>query len=69
MILPAVPSPLLIFPTIESMFAELKSHLRGSPCRAFVEGYKVQVADDEVLLVGRTDLPDVRSSLPIQQVP
>lgn len=31
-----------------NLFAELKSHLKGSPCRAFVEGYKVQVADDAV---------------------
>ena len=28
--------------------ASLKAHLKGSPCRAFVEGMKVQVADDAV---------------------
>ena len=28
--------------------AALKSHLKGSPCRAFVEGMKVQVANDAV---------------------
>ncbi len=29
-----------------NMFAALKLHLKGSPCRAFIEGMKVQVADD-----------------------
>ncbi|MBN8217932.1 MAG: Uma2 family endonuclease, partial [Spirochaetes bacterium] len=31
-----------------NLFAALKSHLKGSPCRAFVEGMKVQVADDAI---------------------
>lgn len=29
-----------------NLAAALKSHLKGSPCRAFVESMKVQVADD-----------------------
>jgi Uma2 family endonuclease len=29
-----------------NLFAGLKAHLKGSPCRAFVEGMKVQLADD-----------------------
>ena len=29
-----------------NLFAALKTHLKGSPCRAFVESMKVQVADD-----------------------
>lgn len=31
-----------------NLFASLKALLRGTPCRAFVEGMKVQVADDAV---------------------
>jgi Uma2 family endonuclease len=29
-----------------NLFAALKSHLKGSPCRAFFEGMKLQAADD-----------------------
>ena len=29
-----------------NLFAALKSHLKGSPCRAFIESMKLQVADD-----------------------
>lgn len=32
-----------------NMFGALLSHLRGQPCRAFTESYKVQVGDDAVL--------------------
>lgn len=31
-----------------NVFAMLRSQLRGAPCRAFVEGMKLQVADDTV---------------------
>lgn len=31
-----------------NLAAALKAHLKGSPCRAFVESMKVQVADDAV---------------------
>ncbi len=31
-----------------NLFAALKLHLKGSPCRAFVEGMKVQVADEAI---------------------
>lgn len=31
-----------------NLFAALKVHLKGSPCRAFVEGMKVQVGDDAI---------------------
>ncbi|HSW03340.1 Uma2 family endonuclease [Aquabacterium sp.] len=31
-----------------NLFAALKLHLKGGPCRAFVEGMKVQVADNVV---------------------
>ncbi len=29
-----------------NLFAALKLHLKGSPCRAFIEGMKLQTADD-----------------------
>jgi Uma2 family endonuclease len=31
-----------------NLFAALKSHLKGGPCRAFVEGMKVQLANDAI---------------------
>ena len=31
---------------VGNLFAAFKLHLKGSPCRAFVEGMKVQVADN-----------------------
>lgn len=31
-----------------NLFAALKAHLKGTPCRAFVEGQKVQVANDAI---------------------
>ena len=33
---------------VGNLFAALKQHLRGSPCRAYMEGMKLQVADDAV---------------------
>ena len=33
---------------VGNLFAALKLHLRGSPCRAYMEGMKLQVADDAV---------------------
>ena len=33
---------------VGNLFAAFKLHLKGSPCRAFVEGMKVQVADNAI---------------------
>lgn len=33
---------------VVNLSAALRSHLRGSPCRAFTEGMKLQVADDAI---------------------
>ena len=33
---------------VGTVFAALKQYLRGSPCRAYMEGMKLQVADDAV---------------------
>ena len=32
----------------ENLFAALELHLKGGPCRAFVAGMKVQVADEAI---------------------
>ena len=33
---------------VGNLFAAFKLHLKGNPCRAFVEGMKVQVGDDAI---------------------
>jgi Uma2 family endonuclease len=46
--------------------AALKLHLKGSPCRAFVEGMKVQVADDAVFypdVFATCDVRDLRTEM------
>lgn len=47
-----------------NLFAALKAHLKGSPCRAFVESMKLQVADDALFypdLFVTCDAADLRT--------
>ena len=34
-----------------NVFAALKGHLRGSPCRAYIQGMKLQVADNACFIL------------------
>ncbi len=51
---------------VGNLFAALKQHLRGRPCRAYVEGMKLQVADDAVFypdIFVTCDAADLRTDM------
>ena len=53
-----------------NLFATLKSHLKGSPCRAFVADMKVQVADDALFypdVFVTCDTQDLKTELVFRQ--